>query len=71
MNKEIKKTITEMVPILTFCICFGITAGLLLNLTEIWLDNELFIGILVITPAIMALGGYISSIFGMNEYIQA
>ncbi|MHA1270738.1 MAG: magnesium transporter [Candidatus Helarchaeota archaeon] len=66
INKEIRKTLKQIIPILTLCMCFGITAGLLLNLSDTWLEKELVVGILIITPAIMALGGYISSIFGMR-----
>ena len=66
INKEIKDTIIQMVPILTLCMCFGTTAGFLLNFSERYLEKEFIIGVLIITPAIMALGGYISSIFGMR-----
>ena len=66
INKETKKTLVQMIPILSICMCLGLTAGILLNLTDIWLEKELVVGILIITPAIMAMGGYISSIFSMR-----
>ncbi|MBD3226581.1 MAG: hypothetical protein GF329_00195 [Candidatus Lokiarchaeota archaeon] len=66
INKQIKKNLIQIIPVLTACMFFGITAGLLLNLIDICLDKELLIGVLLISPAIMALGGYISSIFSMR-----
>jgi len=66
INKEIRKTLVEMIPVLTFCMCFGTTAGILLNYSGDILEKELMVGILIITPSIMALGGYISSIFSMR-----
>ncbi|TFF88582.1 MAG: hypothetical protein EU549_02740 [Promethearchaeota archaeon] len=66
INQQIKKNLIQIIPVLTLCMFFGITAGLLLNMMDIWLERELVIGILLISPAIMALGGYISSIFSMR-----
>ncbi|MHA1311679.1 MAG: magnesium transporter [Candidatus Helarchaeota archaeon] len=66
VNNEIKKNLFEMIPILTICMSFGTTAGILLNTLSSFLEKSLIVGILIITPANMALGGYISSIFSMR-----